>query len=267
MTYEVVVVGGGIGGLTVAALAAARGARVCVVERESRGGGCATAFEKFGYSFEPTAGLYTAWGEGEIHARVFAELPVAPPEARKLSHAYTVRLPDALQIRVGTEDAAEFENELRAAFPECASAAVGFYRELQAIDDARVEFARRAPTRTGIFQRLKGDARDDAQMTARLLAARRETVALHLTGASARFRRFIDAQLQLFASCASGECSYLDAADALNAPRRGTYPLSGGVASLADVLTESIRLSGGDVRFGTTALRLAYDAAGAISGV
>jgi phytoene dehydrogenase-like protein len=267
MTYEVVVVGAGLGGLTAAALAAARGMSVCVVERESRGGGCATAFEKFGYRFEPTAGLYTSWGVGEIHARVFAELSVAPPEAHRLPHGYTVRLPDAAQIRVGVEDAAEFENELRAAFPECADPAVGFYRELQAIADARHEQASRAQERRGIFQRLKGGARGDAQTAARLLAARTETVAPHLAGVSSRFRRFIDAQLQLFASCAGGECSYLHAADALTAPRRGLYALVGGVASLADALTESIRLSGGDVRFDTTALRLAYNAAGAVAGV
>jgi phytoene dehydrogenase-like protein len=268
MGYEVVVVGAGLGGLTVAALAAARGVSVCVVERESRGGGCTTAFEKFGYRFEPTAGLYSSWGEGEIHARVFAELPVAPPEARKVLPAYTVRLPDGAQLRVGTQDAAEFEGDLRAAFPECARLAVSFYREMQAVADARGEQARRAHERRGIFQRLRGAARGgDAQSDARLHAARQETVAPHLAGASARFRRFIDAQLQLFASCASDECSLLHAADALTTPRQGMYALKGGAGALADALTESIKQSGGDVRFNTTALRLAYDPSGAVAGV
>ncbi|MFL6228736.1 MAG: phytoene desaturase family protein [Pyrinomonadaceae bacterium] len=265
MTCEVLVVGAGIGGLTVAALAAARGMSVCVVEKESRGGGCVAAFEKFGYRFEPTAGLYSGWGEDEIHARVFAELPVAPPAAHQLSPAYTVRLPDAAQVRAGAETAVEFENELRAAFPECAITAINFYRDLHALADARAELARRATTRPGLFQRLKGGG--DAQRAARLVAARSETVAPHLAGASPRFRRFIDSQLQLFASCASDECSYLDATDALDAARRGLYALEGGAAALADTLTESIRLSGGSLRFDTTALRLAYDAAGAVSGV
>ena len=75
MTYEVVVVGAGLGGLTTAALLAARGVSVCVLEKESRAGGCAGGFEKFGYRFETTAGLYSGWGEGDTHARVFAELP------------------------------------------------------------------------------------------------------------------------------------------------------------------------------------------------
>jgi hypothetical protein len=81
MTHEVVVVGAGIGGLTTAALLAARGVDVCVLEKESRGGGCATTFERFGYEFETTAGLYAGWGDEDIHARVYAELPVAPPRS------------------------------------------------------------------------------------------------------------------------------------------------------------------------------------------
>jgi phytoene dehydrogenase-like protein len=82
MNAEVVVVGGGIGGLTVAALLCARGIDVCLLERESTVGGCAASFDKFGYSFEQGYGLYANWAEGEIHQRVFSELPVEPPEVR-----------------------------------------------------------------------------------------------------------------------------------------------------------------------------------------
>ena len=47
MVHEVVVVGGGIGGLTVAALLAARGVDVCLLERASQPRGLAR-FESFG---------------------------------------------------------------------------------------------------------------------------------------------------------------------------------------------------------------------------
>ncbi len=270
MTHEVIVVGAGVGGLTTAALLAARGVNVCVLEKEPAGGGCATTFERFGYTFETTAGLYAGWGADDIHARVFSELPVSPPEARRLAPAYAVRWPGADGVRVGTGDASagEFEAELSRAFPECARAAINFYRELTPVAEALHRSARRAPALATLtkFARMKLLAAE-ARHASRILALQTHTVAAHLAGTSARFRRFIDAQLQIYAGCASDECAYLHAAVALNLPLRGLYALRGGAAALARALTESIKLSGGRVRFDTTALRLAFDATGRVAGV
>ncbi|HEX5966571.1 MAG TPA: FAD-dependent oxidoreductase, partial [Pyrinomonadaceae bacterium] len=80
MAYDVVVVGGGIGGLTVAALLSARGVKTCLLERNSLVGGCVARVEFAGHDFEPGMGLYTSFGSGEIYDRVFSELPVEVPE-------------------------------------------------------------------------------------------------------------------------------------------------------------------------------------------
>ena len=125
MDCEVVVVGGGIGGLTVAALLAQRGVDVCVLERERQVGGCAAPFEKFDHSFESGYGLFSGWNAEEIHQRVFSELPVDPPEVRVCEPPYVVRLPDASEIAlISNQD--EFEASLRQGFPECAEKAVEF---------------------------------------------------------------------------------------------------------------------------------------------
>jgi|GEM_PF-128857 len=270
MTHEVVVVGAGVGGLTTAALLAARGVDVCVLEKESQGGGCATTFEKFGYEFETTAGLYASWGADEIHARVFAELPVASPEAHRLSPAYIMRLPDRTEVRLGASDESdnEFASELRRAFPECADAAIVFYRELALVAEVLHRSMRRAPALATLskFQRMKLAAAEPRH-AARILAAQQHTAAEHLADTSHRFRRFIDAQLQIYAACSSDECSYLSAASTLALPRRGLYALRGGATALSRTLTDSIKHSGGTVRFDTTALRLAYDASGRAAGV
>jgi C-3',4' desaturase CrtD len=267
MTQEVVVVGGGIGGLTTAALLSARGVSVCLLERESRAGGCASTFEHLGHGFETGAGLYACWQPGGLHERVFAELHAAPPEVREVSPAYTVRLPDGADVRVGGGLEA-FAGVLRESFPECAGAAVAFYREAARIAEALHRAAQRTPALadTSRLQRIMLAA-SEPRLAPRILAARGDTAARHLAGTSARFRRFIDAQLQLFAQTPSDACAYLYAAVALTEPLRGLHAIRGGAQALADALVASIRESGGTVRTDTTALRLAYDLRGCATGV
>jgi C-3',4' desaturase CrtD len=267
MAYEVVVVGGGIGGLTAAALLAARGVKVCLLEKEPRAGGCLTSFEKFGYEFETTAGLYSSWQPGEIHERVFAELPTAAPEVLLVSPPYVVRLPDKTEVAL-LGDAEEFEAALRACFPECAAEAVNFYRELAPIGEALLRVAQAVPDiATASRMRRMRAAAGEARLAPRVLSAMSHTTAQHLTKTSMRFRRFIDAQLQIFAQCDSETCAYLYSAIALTIPRRGMYAIRGGATALTDALLEAIKKSGGTVRLDTTVLRLSYDAGGRATGV
>jgi C-3',4' desaturase CrtD len=267
MAHEVVVVGGGIGGLTVAALLAARGVNVCLLEKESRAGGCLASVQKFGYEFETSAGLYSSWQPGEIHQRVFAELPANAPEVSLVSPPYVVRLPDKTDIALLHDDE-EFAAALRRSFPECPGEAVGFYRELAPLGDALMRVARRFPDlATASRMRRMRAASTEARIAPRILSAMTHTAAQHLTRTSTRFRRFIDAQLQIFAQCDSASCAYLYAAIALTIPRRGMYSLRGGAAALTHALLEAIKRSGGTVRLNTTALRLSYDRSGRATGV
>lgn len=267
MAHEVIVVGGGIGGLTAAALLAARGVDVCLLEKESRGGGCAVTFERFGYTFEAGASLYASWQPGEIHERVFGELPVEPPEVRYAIPAYVVRLPDGRDVKVsGVVE--EFEDELRTAFPECADAGLGFYREIAPVGEALKRVALSVPDlRTASPWRRMRAALPEIRVARRVLAGLNQTAAQHLARTSHRFKRFVDVQLQIFGQRASSECAYLYAAVALMLPRWGMYAIRGGASGLADRLTASIKKSGGTVRFNTPVLRLFYDAAGRAAGV
>jgi len=93
-TYDVVVVGGGIGGLTVAALLSARGLKTCLLERQSQVGGCIARVEYSGYDFEPGMGLYTSFGASEVYDTLFSQLPVAAPEVSLLDSPYVLRRAD-----------------------------------------------------------------------------------------------------------------------------------------------------------------------------
>ena len=233
MNYEVVVVGGGVGGLTAAALLAARGVNVCLLERQSYLGGCAANIEHAGHRFEPTYGLYSGWETGGIYERLFSALRATQPLAHPQSTAYVVRLPDGTEVP-RTIQIKDFETHLRSGFPECAEAATCFYRDL-------ANFTKRET---------------DSKLA----------IATLLSSCSPRFRRFVDVQLQTLAQCSSDECSYELAASALD-PQRQFWSIEGGAQMLVDTLAKSFRQSGGTLRLNSTVLRLAYGSSGVPAGV
>lgn len=266
MSHEVVVVGGGIGGLTTAALLSARGVDVCLLERESEPGGCLRVVEKSGYRFEPGASLYSSWGPTGIHARIFTELPIAPPKVRAVSPGYTVRLPDKGEVQIGAQE--RFESVLREVFPECESAAVEFYDEIRPIARALRSITRATPdinsaSWSGKVRALLPHGIDAIKMA----RSSSQTAAEHLRDSSERFRRFMDVQLQLIAQRPSDECAYLYACMALTLDEEGFFEIYGGARGLVDALTASIKASGGTVRCDAPVLRLAYNEAGTAIGV
>lgn len=267
MPYEVVVVGAGIGGLTTAALLAARGVNVCVLERQSEPGGCVTPFEKFGYTFESGAGLYTLWRPGEVHDRIFSELPVPPPEIRRVEPAYIVRLPDLSEVAI-TSNSETFFQSLRKSFPECADKAVNFYEEAESLGTALLTASERVPDlrNAGTIERLRAFFPD--LLTAASIQRRlNDTTSQRLDGLSLRFRRFVDAQLQTFAQSSADDCAHLYACVVLALRRYGFFEIRGGGAALAETLATSIKQSGGTIRLNTQGLRLAYDSDGRAVGV
>lgn len=261
MDYEVIVVGGGIGGLTAAALLAARGVKVCLIEKEPHGGGCAVAFPRSGYDFEAGPSLYASWQPGEIHDRVFAELPVNAPDVREALPAYVVRLPDGTDVPVTKGE--EFEETLSLAFPECAQAAIDFYREMAIIGDALRRVNRRLPDlRTASKFRQTLAALPELRVATWVLFSMNQTAGQRMARVSERFKRFVDVQLQIFGQRPSDECAYLYAAVALTLPRTGMFTIHGGASGLAQALTQSFKESGGHLRFNSTALRIDIDSTG-----
>jgi len=267
MEHEVVVVGGGIGGLTVAALLAARGVDVCLLEKEAHVGGCAAGFEKFDYKFDSGIGLYPLWQPGAIHDRIFSRLPVKPPETRLRDPAYVVRLPDHSELTVSA-DVDKFEAALSTAFPECAANAITFYRECARVSNALLRAFERAP------DLLSGGKRKQFYSflphfleASRISLMKDHTVQRYLHGTSSRFRRFVDAQLQCLALAPGETCSYLYATIALTLSRQQMFSIKGGAPAVANALAESIHTSGGKVRLNATVLRLAYDSSGRALGV
>lgn len=226
---EVIVVGAGIGGLTTAALLAARGVDVCVFERQSQVGGCVANVEHLGYTFEPTCGVYSGWEAGGTWERIFSQLPVPAPGVTKLSPNYVVRLPDGRDVQVSPDHAA-LETEIASVFTDCADAAIRFLREIES-------------------------------------GAGSSAPAELLDGTSRPFRWFIDAQLQTFAQCTSNGCPLPRATAALRYATGDLWSIDGAAQTLGDRLLESLKASGGSLRLNSPVLRLSYGTDGKPVGV
>ena len=104
MSYDIVVVGGGIGGLTVAALLSAREMNTCLLERQSQVGGCIARVEFASYDFEPGMGLYTGFGAGGIYEKLFSKLPVDLPDVSLLTSPYVTRMTDGTDVESNKDD-------------------------------------------------------------------------------------------------------------------------------------------------------------------
>src|SRR6185503_3247894 len=263
MSYDVVVVGGGVGGLTVAALLSARGFNVCLLERQSQVGGCIGRIGFGGYDFEPGMGLHTSWGPGEIYDRVFSELPVEAPETGLVDSDYLVRFENSQDITLRKNDG-EFFDELRKAFPECSESAVGFYK---LVSDLSQKWKADAPEQRHGFL---GRALRGFQSVSRVDGVEettKRTALSYASNTSPRFQRFVDAQLNAFLQTSISRCAFLPACLALMVPRTNLYSIYGGTATIAERLVESIKKSGGTIRLNSPVLRLAYNESGDAIGV
>ena len=91
---QVIVIGGGIAGLTSASLLAHEGFEVTLLEAHSQTGGCAGTFRRGSYVFDVGATQVAGFEEGGIHERIFRFLDCPKPLAEILDPACIVQLAD-----------------------------------------------------------------------------------------------------------------------------------------------------------------------------
>ncbi len=250
-SYDVIVIGGGVAGLTAAAILAHYGARTVVYERHNVPGGCASFYQRDGYRFDVGATLVGGFGLRGVHRSLNAELDI-DVSARAIEPSMVIHLPDDTVVRYGDE---RWAPERRRAFGE---AAEPFWQRQERIAELAWDLSTRFPALPVDAFGVRTLARAVRPRHLPLVATLGRTVdAILPRGADRRLRTFIDAQLLITAQCDARRADLAYGCTALDLAREGTFHLADGTSTIATALARAIRRAGSRIAYGTAVASIA----------
>jgi C-3',4' desaturase CrtD len=251
VVYDVVVIGGGMGGLVTAALAQRAGLRTALLEAHTKLGGCAGYFSRGPYTFDAGATALMGLGPGQILGDVIELLGVdfeAVP-----APGYRVHLPDRTVDLLPV--AREFEQAAAAVLSgNCrqARAQGKFWRLQAAVGGVLFRSASRVPR---LPLRNFGDALHDLRILGLhgVLAAATSSLTvvdvLRLLGLDRDrpFRSLIAMLLQDTAQAGPETVPFANAAACIQAYRLGMSRPRGGMRSLVEGIGQRFASLGGEL--------------------
>lgn len=256
---DALVVGGGIAGLTAAALLAKAGLKVELLEAHHQSGGCAGTFRRGPYTFDVGATQVAGLEQGGIHERLFRHLGVEPPAASPLDPGCSVLLAGETTPIQLWRDPPRWVQERKRQFP----GSERFWRLCGALHEANWAFNQRDPI---LPPRSLWDlgtvlgALGPAQLASGLLAGASVLDLLWLTGCSSdpRLRRFLDLQLRLYSQEPAERTAALYGATVLSMAQEplGLWHLHGSMQALSAALERGLAQAGGSLKLGHRVQRL-----------
>lgn len=267
---DAVVVGGGIAGLTAAALLAKAGLTVELLEAHHQSGGCAGTFRRGPYTFDVGATQVAGLEPGGIHERLFRHLEVEPPAASPLDPGCSVLLAgETTPIQIWREPQ-RWAGERQRQFP----GSERFWRLCGAMHQANWAFNQRDPI---LPPRSPWDlgtvlgALAPAQLASGLLSGATVLDLLRLTGSAGdhRLRRFLDLQLRLYSQEPAERTAALYGATVLAMAQEplGLWHLEGSMQTLSTALERGLAQAGGGLKLGHRVRRLKPPSTGLAPGV
>lgn len=261
--FDLVVIGGGMGGLATAALARHRGLRVAMLEAHTTLGGCAGYFRRGPYTFDAGATALMGLEDGEPVGDLLRILGVDLKTERTSS--YRVHLPDR-SIDV-VADPATFERSVSVVFPGRDRPRRAFWRLQAAVGETLFRAAGRVPR---FPVRSVGDLAHNLQILGvpGVLAASTSVLTvrnvLQMLGLDrdVPFRSFLAMLLQDTAQAGPEIVPFAIAAASLHAYRRGMSRPRGGMRALAEGISSRFAAIGGDLQVSTLVDRVEPDGAG-----
>jgi C-3',4' desaturase CrtD len=262
---RVVVIGAGIGGLTAAALLARRGYSVQVFDQAIVPGGCASTFQRRGFTFDVGATQVAGLEPGGIHDRIFAELGIEAPAATACDPACAVFLPGETEPINVWRDPQRWQVERQQQFP----GSERFWQLLGKLFRYSWAFQSRDPVLPPrslwdvwrLVQALRPDTLLTAPHSFTTVGQMLRAFGLH----DRRLKTFLDMQLKLYSQVGADETALLYAATALSVSQepQGLSHLQGSMQVLSDCLVQALKRDGGKLYMRHTVNRITTDRHGA----
>lgn len=243
-----VVIGAGIGGLTAGALLAHRGYPVKVFDQAGVAGGCASTFQRRGFTFDVGATQVAGLEPGGIHHQIFTELDMPLPPATFCDPACAVYLPgESVPISVW-RDPQRWQVERQRQFP----GSEPFWRLLEDLFQISWRFQGRGPVlpprNPWDLGQLLQAVRPDTMLTLPYMGTTvGQALRQYGLGDDHRLKTFLDLQLKLYSQVNAEETALLYAATALNVAQapQGLFHLHGSMQVLSDRLEKALARDGG----------------------
>ena len=256
---DVIVIGGGIAGLTAAALLAHENINVTLLEAHHQLGGCAGTFRRGPYTFDVGATQVAGLEPGGSHARIFRHLGLVPPAAEQLDPGCVVDLADGSEPIHLWHDPDRWHQERAHQFP----GSERFWALCSWLHQQNWAFAGHdpvLPVRNGwdLQRTLKAIGLGTLASSPFSLMSVADLLRLCGCADQPRLRRFLDLQLRLYSQEPSERTAALYGATVLQMVQAplGLWHLHGSMQVLSELLASAIRRDGGEVSLKRRVTRL-----------
>jgi prolycopene isomerase len=237
-TYDVVVIGAGIGGLACATYLAKKGRRVKVLEQHYRPGGCCTSFVRDGFKFDAGVLHITGGKESGAFQRVLSTLEMEDeiefierfPLMRFIFPGITLDMTRNVEDMIG---------KLKEMFPQERDGITGLFGTIRAM----YEDIRLLPTLSPLLAQYK--AKSYEQLVDEYIR-------------DPKLKALVFANWDLWYPM--WRCSAIDyAALLMTEQQRGYFCPQGGAQAIPDAFVRTLKRYGGDIEFGQLVDRIILD--------
>jgi C-3',4' desaturase CrtD len=256
MSKRVIVIGAGVGGLTLAALLAQAGYTVEVLESQTYAGGSASTFTHKGYRFESGATVAGGFQKNGPHAVVGERLGIHWP-VKLHDPAWVVHLPDrSIGLTLDHHDVlAAFPQSERFWQQQSAVAAIAWHMSAQGLPWPPRDLAELLQlAKVGLMNFPR-----DLLIAPFAFMSVRQWLGWHGLAKDAAFKRFLDASLLISAQTTTDHVYALYGATALDLSRQGVYHVEGGIGGIAETLVKTLTALGGQIHYRRFVTRIAVE--------